>query len=745
MADREFIVAFKGDHTDLDRAVAQANAGLSSVAAEEAALAKATKAANKALDEQGAALTGAAKGGAKTFTGATSGAARSADDAADAIKRLGETSGDTDSALKAIAGAVGLISPNAEAALSSIGDLAGGLEGAVKSTGILGVGLGTLAGTAVGIGVVAAAVYGVWTATEDARKKTAEWEAAIYDVTTATKTLASAQGALAAAGDKTAGFIGKLQIETAVLRGEIDQTDVRLGELGSTLADSLRPELDAARKAYQEQGTQIYRLNEAINSGTLSAGERVEAEIALNEAIGNQEAIKAKIAAIKEQQAEGNAAISAYGEAVRAAAAEEAASRAVTEGRAASTRTLSADQVEAIGSTDGLTDATIKLTAAEKEEIAAKKEAKKAAEDAGKASASLVDEVNKLVGEPVSAVDALRAAYRELDAEILAQIEANQAAGISTETLEQARVDLAKGTAKEIKAIKDSEAAAAYQKIKDDKAAREADALDAVGTALDVAAQVNEAFAAVSGSILANFTDALDATQEKLGTVSGALADLGDEGVNAGALTGAALTRAYLEGKVGAEDLTEAQKEQVEANLRAEEARLKKVEAAQREAAIKAFNANKAASISSTIIAGALAVVQALAQLGPIAGAIAGVAIGATTGAAVATIAAEEPTFHSGGFVQAIGAGAAPGRSYAPDEVSTRLQTGEAVLSRVGRSVLGDDTIRRANRGVSATPVVNVTQVYDGQIIGKVVQDQIQTSSALRRSLATSRPGHSRR
>ena len=36
------------------------------------------------------------------------------------------------------------------------------------------------------------AVYGVWTATEDARKKTAEWEAAIYDVTTATKTLASA-------------------------------------------------------------------------------------------------------------------------------------------------------------------------------------------------------------------------------------------------------------------------------------------------------------------------------------------------------------------------------------------------------------------------------------------------------------------------------------------------------------------------------------------------------------------------
>ena len=44
-----------------------------------------------------------------------------------------------------------------------------------------------------------------------------------------------------------------------------------------------------------------------------------------------------------------------------------------------------------------------------------------------------------------------------------------------------------------------------------------------------------------------------------------------------------------------------------------------------------------------------------------------------------------------------------------------------------------------------AAPVVNVTQVYDGQIIGKVVQDQIQTSSALRQSLSTARPGHRRR
>jgi hypothetical protein len=746
MADREVVTRFKGDVSDLERAVAQANAGIGSVVAQEEAAAKAVKTATKAFDGQNAAMNGAAKGGAKAFTGATSGAAQSADKAADALKQLGDTSGDTDSALKAVAGALSLISPNAGAALSAVGDLAGGLEGAVKSTGILGVGLGTLAGAAVGIGVVAAAVYGVWTATEDTRKKTAEWEAAIGDVTTATKTLASAQAALGSATDKTAGFIGKLQIETAVLRGEIDQTDVKLGELGGTLADSLRPELDSARKAYQEQGAQIYKLNEAINSGTLSAGERVQAEIALNEAIGNQEEIKGKIAAIKQVQSEGSAAINAYGAAVRQSIAEEEASRAATEGRAVSTRSLSAAQVAAIGTTEAQTEATIKLTAAEKEEAAAKKDAAKAAEDAGASSAKLVDEVNALVGEPVSAVDELRAAYRELDTEILSQIEANQKAGISTESLEAARVDLARGTAAEIKAIKDSEAAAADKAAKDAKATREAEALATVGTALDVAAQVSEAFSAVSGAILDGWTEALSATQEKLGAVSEGLAELGDEGVNAGALTGAALTRAYLEGEVGADELSAAQKEQLEANLQAEEARLKQVEAAQREAAMKAFNMNKAASISSTIIAGALAVVQALAQLGPIAGAAAGIAIGATTGAAVASIAAEQPTFHSGGFVDDFMAGSGPGGSYAPDEVSTRLQTGEAVLSRVGRSMLGDETIRRANRGAPSSPVVNVTQVYDGQVIGRAVQDQIKTSSTLRRAVnATSRLGHRRR
>ena len=104
--------------------------------------------------------------------------------------------------------------------------------------------------------MVAAAVYGCGPPPETPAKRPPDREAAICDVTTAAKTLASAQGALAAAGDKTAGS-SEAQIETAVLHGEIDQTDVRLGELGSALADSLRPERRRRRKGVSEQGTDL--------------------------------------------------------------------------------------------------------------------------------------------------------------------------------------------------------------------------------------------------------------------------------------------------------------------------------------------------------------------------------------------------------------------------------------------------------------------------------------------------------
>lgn len=88
--------------------------------------------------------------------------------ASDGVKEFADTAGDTDSALKALAGAVGLVSPAAAAALSGMGDLAGGAEGAAKASKLLGGGLqglliaGGVALAVAGVGYAAyAAVSGV--------------------------------------------------------------------------------------------------------------------------------------------------------------------------------------------------------------------------------------------------------------------------------------------------------------------------------------------------------------------------------------------------------------------------------------------------------------------------------------------------------------------------------------------------------------------------------------------------------
>ena len=69
-----------------------------------------------------------------------------------------------------------------------------------------------------------------------------------------------------------------------------------------------------------------------------------------------------------------------------------------------------------------------------------------------------------------------------------------------------------------------------------------------------------------------------------------------------------------------------------------------KIEKIQREA----FEQDKQAKIAQTIVSGALAIIQALATLGPIGGAIAAIGIGATTGFQIAKIKAA--TFADGGY-----------------------------------------------------------------------------------------------
>jgi len=744
MADRDVLFRFKGDTSDLDRAVAQATAGLDQFTAEEIAVAKSVKAANKALDDQS--------------------------------KSLGVTTGDLKSARAALksqaaaqeaAGKAGVKSTNdLRSAQLDFVELLGGPSKDVigKLTGVMGalgpaalVAGAAIVGAAAGIATAKAIMFDSVLAADDLARSLMEIEGlgvieGFGIEPAALASLDSANAAIAAVGvaaDQAVVIIGGLfaPAVTGLAKGAtllgLAFNDAMIylkgGEgvmvnLANVAKVYLTEALLAPVSAVELLLHGLSKLASAAGLDTVAEGAAAAASQLgkLKESLGGTSAVVA---------------LEAIGTGTVKLAKRTNELTDVMVDHAAKTRDVSSARKDLKTVTEETTTVTIKLTDAEKEKIATDKEAKKAAEDAGKASADLVDEVNKLVGEPVSAVDELRAAYRELDREILRQMEANQKAGISTETMEQARIDLAKGTARELAKIRQAAADAEAKRLDDEKEKQKEYYLSMASLANDAAQSISSALGDVADLFIEKWTSALDETRSKLDAVSEGLAEIADAGINAGALTGDALTQAYLSGKVSLDELSSAQQAQLETRLKAEQTYLAGVEAAQREAAMKAFNLSKAASVSSAIVAGALAVVQALATplVGPIAKAALVAGVVATTGAQIATIAAEEPTFHSGGFVQAVAAGAAPGRSYAPDEVSTRLQTGEAVLSRVGRSMLGDEQIRRANRGVSATPVVNVTQVYDGQIIGKVVQDQIRSSSALRQSMSTVRPGHRRR
>lgn len=106
---------------------------------------------------------------------------------------------------------------------------------------------------------------------------------------------------------------------------------------------------------------------------------------------------------------------------------------------------------------------------------------------------------------------------------------------------------------------------------------------------------------------------------------------------------------------------------------------------AEQKAAMEVFEAQQALALISIAISTATAVMQAFAQLGPIAGAIAGVVI-TGIGIAQAAIVANQkpPEFHVGGMVTAEDRRASPGRSTGR-AVTTELEVGEGIV--VGRTV----------------------------------------------------------
>lgn len=142
-----------------------------------------------------------------------------------------------------------------------------------------------------------------------------------------------------------------------------------------------------------------------------------------------------------------------------------------------------------------------------------------------------------------------------------------------------------------------------------------------------------------------------------------------------------------------------------------------------RKATMNAFRASKALGIVQAAIAGALAVIQSLAQYGVTPVGIAAAAVGAAAGVASAVAIAAEPppSFHFGGMVgeRASGVG---------DEATVRVTRKEGIVTPTGLSALGGaDALRALNAGAASPAPTQYVTVVDGRIY------EIQTARSLRR------------
>lgn len=328
---------------------------------------------------------------------------------------------------------------------------------------------------------------------------------------------------------------------------------------------------------------------------------------------------------------------------------------------------MEAEYSEALAQSEAFIKARDKAAAAgAKAAEKATREATEAEREAAKEAKEIADEAARVNAEAVANQEEL---FRQQGERRLAQMAADREAFTQRLADAQREFDDKKKKAEDEKKLISDVKSAAISAI--------SDVMSAIGTFASLAADATASAATKSA--------------DRLDNLRGLLSDLRAETVDAATLSGDALVQAFKRGEVSADDLSEAQKESIDAVLSAAERAAAKRAKVERKAAIEAFETQQAVNIASAVVAGALAVLQAFAQLGPIAGGIAAVGIAATTAASIASIEAAKPSFHRGGIVSEAGQG----------EVSARLLPNEAVLNRQAAASLGAGGVHALNAGAS--------------------------------------------
>ena len=215
------------------------------------------------------------------------------------------------------------------------------------------------------------------------------------------------------------------------------------------------------------------------------------------------------------------------------------------------------------------------------------------------------------------------------------------------------------------------------------------------------------------------------------------LQGLSTETVDTATLSGKALVKAYKSGQVAAEDLSAAQRSELEKTLAMQEKAAKKEAKTKKEAALQAWEINQATAIAGATIQGIQAVVNALATVPYPAAPFVAAAAGTAAAVQVAEIAsAKPPSFRAGGVIS----DAAPSAGASlPDVRMIAAELGESINTRRGTQNLGgEEGVRRNNAGMPIQPSVTVLKLRH-ETLDRVFSELKGRPSSVRSSLARHR------
>lgn len=598
----------------------------------------------------------AAKQSARAVAEANKQTATAAQRAGEAASMAGEKFGTMGSNASKLAGALGLVNPALGEAARTVADLADVGEVGAAAVGSLGIAATSAAAV---VAVLAAGMLPLVDVMQDQAQRAEAAKQALEDYSKAAEAARAANDTLA----------GSISSASDTIKAGLGLEDARVIS-AKRQAEALREQAAASAAAQQEE------LDLAAAVLESSRGEQAALELRYQR--GDLDADEAKrLAALREQTTAINAANTERNQRIR----------------------------DTIATADGLADTLVDLAEAEahaEKRARAKADADRAATEASRAALEV--ERERLAAQ--QALSALVIGYaegmRQLgDAQLVTATEEDRILAAGDERIRQldelamrtrylatssaeaaaveaqaeaARVAVRQDTANKITALEKAAAEERKKLSEDERKKEEEDALAAL--------EVQRAAIAEGISLV---TDSLAASADNQAQI---------------------LDRLTSQLESNAENMTAADKKA-----------LKERVAAQREAAMLTFGLNKAAQLATATINTATAVTAALASAPPPANLIAAGVAGASGAVQIATIASQQPAFHSGGMV--------------PDEVPARLVTGEAVLSRVGRNVIGDEQIRAANAGIAPPVKVIAINQYRHRVFEPFVRDHLRIGGAL--------------